>query len=226
MPPGPYSLGTTGVTLTVTDNIGKSGVCTATVTVVDTTPPVIICSADQVIECTSPGGAGAVVGATATDNCSIAVAPSCIPPSGNFPIGSTTVTCTTTDASGNSSLCKSTVTVVDTTAPSVSCVESFNPSGNNVPNAHKTNEDGFYLITASDVCTVSPVIQVGGFTLANGETIKITQSPGQSGVRLLNTMGPENIKHFQVGPGDAVITVTDGSGNVGTVACLVPPPPK
>lgn len=40
-PPGPYPLGTTSVTLTVTDNHGASSQCTATVTVVDNTPPTI-----------------------------------------------------------------------------------------------------------------------------------------------------------------------------------------
>jgi hypothetical protein len=40
-PPGPYPLGVTPVTLTVTDNHGASNSCTATVTVTDTTPPTI-----------------------------------------------------------------------------------------------------------------------------------------------------------------------------------------
>lgn len=41
VPPPPYSLGTTNVTLTVTDDQGASDSCAATVTVVDTTPPTI-----------------------------------------------------------------------------------------------------------------------------------------------------------------------------------------
>ena len=40
-PPGPYPLGATPVTLTVTDNHGASNSCAATVTVIDTTPPTI-----------------------------------------------------------------------------------------------------------------------------------------------------------------------------------------
>ena len=67
---------------------------------------------------------------------------------------------------------------------------------------------------------------VGSFVLANGETIKLTQTPGKSGVKFVNTMGPEQIRHFQVGPGEPVITATDGAGNNTSVTCLVPPPPK
>ena len=40
-PPSPYGLGSTSVTLTVTDSNGASASCLATVTVVDTTPPTI-----------------------------------------------------------------------------------------------------------------------------------------------------------------------------------------
>jgi hypothetical protein len=82
------------------------------------------------------------------------------------------------------------------------------------------------MVSATDICAVAPVITIAGYTLVDGETIKITQAPGMSGVRLVNTMGEMKIKHFQVGPGDAVITASDPSGNVGSITCLVPPPPK
>ena len=221
-PAGPYALGPTSVTLTVTDSKGASDSCQATVTVVDQEPPGILCPAPQVVECTGPGGATASFSATASDNCSVA-STSCSPASGStFPVGTTQVDCSATDGR-NSSSCSSSVTVQDTTPPTVSCVESVNPSGKNVPNAK--NEDGFYKVSGSDVCS-APTIMLGSFAIANGETIKITQTPGKSGVTYVNTMGPEQIRHFQVGPGDAVITATDGSGNSSSVTCLVPPPPK
>ena len=69
------------------------------------------------------------MGAVAADNCSLAGPPVCAPPSGTFPIGSTNVNCSVSDGSGNANQCSSVVTVVDTTAPTVSCVPSFNPSG-------------------------------------------------------------------------------------------------
>jgi hypothetical protein len=46
-PPGPYPLGVTEVTLMVTDDQGASGACTATVTVVDDTPPTVSSSVIQ-----------------------------------------------------------------------------------------------------------------------------------------------------------------------------------
>lgn len=118
--------------------------------------------------------------------------------------------------------------MVDTTPPSVSCVPSVNPSGNNIPAASKTNEDGFYKVSAADVCTTAGniALKIGGYALAQGETIKLTQARGQSGVRLVGTMGPLQIKHFLVGPGDPVIVAMDAAGNSSSVICLVPPPPK
>src|SRR5207249_9163018 len=43
-PPGPYALGPTLVTLHVTDSFGATSTCTGTVTVTDTTPPVVTSS--------------------------------------------------------------------------------------------------------------------------------------------------------------------------------------
>lgn len=234
-PPGPYGLGATSVTLTATDPAGQSSSCTATVTVVDREPPSITCPAPITVECSGPGGATATFAPTFADNCPVVTA-SCSPASGStFPVGSTPVVCTATDGSGNTSVCNTAVSVVDTKPPVVSCVESVNPSGRNIPPAGSTtlpgakggrNEDGFYLVSVKDVCDAAPKISFGGIALADGETIKITQSPGKSGVTLVNTMGPLAIKHFDVGPGDAILMATDAAGDTSTVTCLVPPPPK
>lgn len=87
----------------------------------DTIPPVLTMPADITAEATSP--AGAVVSyplPTVTDDADPAPAVSCSPVSGStFPLGVTTVTCTATDASGNSSNGTFKVNVVDTTAPAV-----------------------------------------------------------------------------------------------------------
>lgn len=67
-PAGPYSLGDTEVDLTITDGLGLSDSCTATVTVQDVTPPVISCNNPSTIV---PADAPISFTATAEDNCSV-----------------------------------------------------------------------------------------------------------------------------------------------------------
>ena len=67
-PPELYPLGDTLVTLTVEDDQGASDTCTATVTVVDDTPPEIECNSPPTI---TPPDAPISFTATATDNCGV-----------------------------------------------------------------------------------------------------------------------------------------------------------
>ncbi len=113
-PTGPYPLGATDITLTVTDSFGDSDSCVGTVTVVDTTPPAITCPAPLTVNGSLASG-GAVVDFTvsATDACDTAPMIAASPPSGSlFLFGTTTVSATATDASGNSTACGFTVTVL------------------------------------------------------------------------------------------------------------------
>ncbi|MGZ5445786.1 MAG: choice-of-anchor Q domain-containing protein [Thermoanaerobaculia bacterium] len=119
-PPGPYPLGVTNVTLTVTDDGDLSDNCPATVTVVDETPPSIACPPDVVVECpadTSPAATGT---ATADDNCSTpTITFEDLTVAGCGGTVTITRTWTATDAAGNSSSCVQTVQTVDTTPPTV-----------------------------------------------------------------------------------------------------------
>jgi hypothetical protein len=87
----------------------------------DKTAPVVQAPPNRVVEATSSGGA--VVNypaATATDNIGVTYGPVCTPASGSlFRVGVTTVTCTAKDAAGNTGSATFTVTVKDTTAPTV-----------------------------------------------------------------------------------------------------------
>lgn len=133
-PGGPYPLGETVVTLTVTDDGGLTGTCQATITVVDDTPPEITCPADINVG-NDVGECGAIVNfaATATDNCDgdVALAYS-QDPGTMFPIGLTTVTVTATDDAGNTDQCTFDVTVNDTEDPVAICpadIEVDNDAG-------------------------------------------------------------------------------------------------
>jgi len=104
------------------DPCGNSNSCSQTITVVDTVPPTITCSSNIVVECT--GGGGATVGftVTATDNCDTNVLIISTPPSGSFfTLGTNVVNSLAVDACGNSNTCSFTVTVLDTTPPTISC---------------------------------------------------------------------------------------------------------
>ncbi|HKS42191.1 MAG TPA: HYR domain-containing protein [Blastocatellia bacterium] len=106
-----FPVGTT--TVTCTTQSGPS--CSFTVTVNDTQPPVITCPPNQNVSVPigQPCGVVNYPTATATDNCP-GVAVVCNPPSGScFPNGTTTVTCTATDASGNTASCSFSVSSFD-----------------------------------------------------------------------------------------------------------------
>lgn len=124
-PAGPYSLGTTTVTLTATDDSGATSTASATVTVVDTTAPTVSAPANQSVA-NDPGQCSAVVSAgsaTAADNCPgvtvAGVRSDSQPLSAPYPVGTTTITWTATDAAGNSSTATQTITVSDNEAPTV-----------------------------------------------------------------------------------------------------------
>ena len=118
-----YPVGTTFVTWTVTDDQGNTATCIQTITVTDITLPVVTCPANVVIPTTSGLCTGIATWQTPTffDNCSPATITSTHNSGDVFPIGTTTVSYTVFDPSGNSATCSFTVTVEDTEAPVLDC---------------------------------------------------------------------------------------------------------
>jgi len=99
-----FGVGTTTVTCTATDAAGNAGHATFAVIVVDTTPPTLSgIPADITLTATGPNGAVAIWPApTAIDLVSGLVSVVCVPASGRtFPVGTTEVVCSATDAAGN-----------------------------------------------------------------------------------------------------------------------------
>jgi len=120
-----------------------------------------------------------------------------------FAVGPNRVTWSANDGVDPAVTASQIVTIVDRTPPTASCVATRSPGGS-------------FRVSASDDCN-APVIRLGTFVLANGEIVKIDVT-GQPGVRLVNDVS-RNTRHFQVGKGQDVVSATDGSNNVTTVAC-------
>jgi hypothetical protein len=152
--PAVFPKGITTVTYTATDAAGNKTTATQLVTVTDTEQPVLAVPANLTVSApASLCGAIVTFNATATDNCAATVVTS--PASGStFPVGSTTVRVTATDAAGNSSSGTFTVTVNDVTAPTVATrnvsVSLVNGSASVTPTQVNNN--------SSDACGIASVV--------------------------------------------------------------------
>lgn len=97
------------LTARATDSTGHTGAISVTVTIldhpgVDSTPPTIITPSDLTNTVSGPGGTVVTYTVQVTDNLDPSPSLSCTPASGSaLPAGTTTVTCTASDASGNTS---------------------------------------------------------------------------------------------------------------------------
>jgi hypothetical protein len=118
-----FPVGQTTVNCTASDGTNTANASfTVTVTFVDTTAPVISnLPSNRVVEANGPSGSVvSYTGPTATDAAEGPKPVSCSPTSGStFPLGGTAVNCTASDSHGNTSSASFTVTVVDTTKPSL-----------------------------------------------------------------------------------------------------------
>jgi HYR domain len=161
-----FSLGTTTVSCTARDaSNNTSAPATVNVNVVDTTAPVITTPGNVNATTGDPSGTSVIYGpVTATDAVATQVTPSCSPLSGAaFPVGTTTVTCSASDGRNTASASFTvTVTLVDTTAPTLSVpgpitAEAAGPGGATVT----------FSVTAKDLIDPSP-------------TVSCNHSPGQT----------------------------------------------
>jgi HYR domain len=97
-----FPLGTTTDNCSVTDSIGLTTAGSFTVTVQDTTPPSLNLPGDITVQAGKPATVTYTPAPTATDLVDGSVPVNCSPASGSvFPLGTTTVNCSATDAHGN-----------------------------------------------------------------------------------------------------------------------------
>ena len=163
--PAMYPLGvTTTVTFTVTDSAGNNSTEFATVSVVDSTPPVVTAPVDITVEATGPAGTpesdpaiiAFLAGLSATDlvdDDQTLLFEHDGP--AMYPLGvTTTVTFSIADSAGNTSTGFATVTVVDSTPPVITApgniiVEATEPSG--TPDTDSAIIDFLADVSATDL---------------------------------------------------------------------------
>jgi hypothetical protein len=249
MPPSgsTFPVGTTTVTCTATDAHGNTGSASfhVTITAADSTPPHITVPAAVTAEATGPAGAVVSYSASATDDVAVATF-GCVPASGaTFPLGTTTVTCTATDTSGNTATASFGVTVVDTTPPAIAgvpadvTVAASSASGAVVTYASPTATD---LVDGTRPVTCTPAsgstFPVGTTTVqctaadTRGNTahasfrVTVTAAGGDHTKPRLDV--PHDLKVEATGPAGAVVTftvtATDPDDAPATIAIACTPP--
>jgi rhamnogalacturonan endolyase len=183
-----FPVGTTQVTVNATDTAGNSASATFNVTVGDRTGPVLSLPPDVVVEAASAQGAVATFAASAEDAVGGPVPVSLsAQPGATFPVGTTTVNASATDAAGNTSTGSFKVIVRDTTAPTINPVadvvlEATSPAG----------AAADYAATAGDIVDGSVAVNYSaapGSTFALGTTsvtATATDAAGNTATRTFN----------------------------------------
>ena len=159
-------------TFTATDSSGNSSMCTQTITVQDTTAPVILsCPQDTVIPCESSTDTMTLGRPVVSDNCSGTVTitfADMMTPGGCANEGGITRVFTATDECGNSSTCMQIISILDTVAPTiicppditVECTEDVDPTNTGFP-------------TVSDTCDMNPTVtRTDSLVQGTGDTIR------------------------------------------------------
>ncbi len=231
--PAQFPLGQTIVTWTAKDASGNQGTAQQTVTVVDSTNPVVFAPADLVLA-VSPNscvrnaatfGLGAPV---ASDNCSVASITKDRADDFDYPIGSTIVTWTVTDGSGNQAQAVQTVTVFDADPPSIEAPDNIEVETDPGECYWTVVDSTLGTPTgATDNCTLSNNLIIersGGPSLSVGThriiwTVIDAQGNRATDVQLVTVVGEPPVLSCisGVNPGDPAITDTTDAGAAGAV---------
>ncbi|MFA5910611.1 MAG: HYR domain-containing protein [Vicinamibacterales bacterium] len=213
-----FVIGTTAVTCTAADAAGNTGSASFTVTVSDTVAPVVTVPANLNVAATSPAGAVADFSATATDAIDGALAlVSCAPASGStFAIGTTTVTCSATDAHGNIGSASFTVTVSDTVAPVVTVPANLNVAATSPAGAVAD-------FTATAVDAIDGALALVSCAPASGSTFAIgttsvtcsaTDAHGNIGSASFTVTVSDTVAPVVTVPANLTLAATSGAGAV------------
>ena len=117
-----FNVGTTFVTLSLTDSSGNNSLHTFIVTVIDEEDPVIDGVSDDLSQLTDPGQCGAIVNwapPVSSDNCGLGELVVSHQPGEFFPVGTTTVIYSQADVNGNLVSAQFDVSVADEESPTI-----------------------------------------------------------------------------------------------------------
>jgi len=191
-----FPLGSTTVTWTVTDMSGNISQVTQVVTIVDTTLPEISAPADIVTEAISLSSTMVELGEAIAHDI-IGIASVTEHQSRFFVLGETTVTWTATDTSGNSASATQTITIVDTTSPSITVpdsivIEATSADSNIVTLGNPVSSDLVDIPSISnnapDVFPIGETIVTWTATDTSGNSASATQT-----ITIVDTTAPELI---------------------------------
>jgi len=217
--PDVFPVGMTTVTWTATDTSGNSVTATQTVTIQDTTSPLVTAPANIIVEATSPTDNFILIGdATATDVIGIDSITSDAPPA--FPLGDTTVTWTAIDTHGNSATTTQKITVIDTTAPSITVppdvvFEALGPTGNLIPIGDAAAGD---IVGVTSITNDSPsAFSLGETTVtwtatdAAGNSVTATQKITVIDTTAPTIVAPESVQAEATSATENIVTLGEAT---------------
>ena len=213
---GFFNIGVTLVTCMATDTSGNTAQATLNVTVIDNENPTIIAPADITIG-NDAGLAGASVSFSPTiDDNAPGVSVNCSPASGSFfPIGTTPVGCTATDAAGNTAFASFNVTVDDTEDPTIG-VPADITVGNDPSLAGAfvsfsvTPADNAFVVSVNCTATSGSFFPVGTTTV----TCTATDGAGNTGADSFTVTVEDNEDPNVVPQGHTVQLDANGNGTI------------
>jgi MYXO-CTERM domain-containing protein len=218
-----FGVGTTVVTVTARDGAGNTATCSFKVIVQLPPEPSVTCPAETVAEATSSTGAlVSYPSATASGTAPVVLGYSHASGS-QFPLATTPVTVTATDALGRTASCTFTVTVRDTTPPDVGC-----PGPLTVEAQSSTGADAVFSLAAPrDAVTSSPTVSSSHapgsrFPLGSTEVrVSATDEAGNTGTCDFLVLVRDTTSPALVCPADVAVTAQSDQGQ-GTAVTYVP----
>jgi HYR domain len=205
-----FGLGSTSVPCSATDGAGNTGTASFTVTVQDTTPPTLVGMPANITVSSATPTVVNYTNPTANDAVDPSPTVGCSPASGfTFPFGTTTVTCTATDASGNQATGSFTVTVQDPDAPVVTVPANMTLEANSAAGSVALFPDPASAIDNADGPLLADCVPSSGATFPIGVTTvtcSVTDSDGNTGTNSFTVTVQDTTPPTLVLPGNLILT--------------------